>query len=271
MEPEYYLDEPDSILGNAYVCASLVAVCAVLIQEVQKIPTKVLHLLAILGAVAAAVFGIRLAQAAGAVSMADQYYVQRAAMALADGDREWVLSQDYYSIYPFQLGLAQIYAFFFAITGSTELIVLQTLQAFCGGITLYVGFRIVRELSGSRMAELWYILAELLFLPVYCYGLFIYGESLGTCSALCAIWLYLIVNRWEGKTWQKVLLWAGIGIFMSLTYVARNVLLVVWIAMAIMQILVWLHSKKWQGIPTLCVVLVMMLAGKSILCNVAGQ
>lgn len=31
-------------------------------------------------------------------------------MALADGDAEWVLAQDYYGIYPFQLGLAEIFA-----------------------------------------------------------------------------------------------------------------------------------------------------------------
>ena len=269
VEPECYLDEPDSILGNALVCVTLVAVCAALTRVAQKIPAKVLHLLAILGAVAAAGFGIRLARAAGAVSIADQYYVQRAAMALADGDTQWVLSQDYYGIYPFQLGLAEIYSLLFRMAGSTELIVIQQVQAVCGGITLYVGFRIVRELSESRAAELWYLVAELLFLPVYCYALFIYGESIGTCSVLCAIWCYLMANRPEGKMWQEVLLWVAVALSMGLAYTARNVLLVVWIAMAIMQLLVLLRRKKWQGLPALCVVLAVMLLGKNVLMNMA--
>ena len=174
VEPECYLDEADSILVNALLSAALLAVCAGLWKGMQKVPPKVLHLLAVISAVAAAVFGIRLAEAAGAITMADQYYIQRAAMALADGDAEWVLSQDYYGIYPFQLGLAEIFSFFFRIAGSTELIVIQRVQAVCGGITLYVGFRIVRELSGSRVAEFLYLAMELLFLPVYCYALFIY-------------------------------------------------------------------------------------------------
>lgn len=90
-------------------------------------------------------------------------------------------------------------------------------------------------------------MAELLFLPVYCYALFIYGESIGTCSVLCAIWCYLMANRPEGKVWQKGLLWSAVALFMGLAYATRNVLLVVWIAMVIMQILVLLRSKKWQG------------------------
>ena len=190
VEPEYYLDEKDSILWNALVGIVLVAVCGALSGVMKKIPAWALHLLAVLGAVTAVILGIRLARAAGAESIADQYYVQRAAMALADGDAEWVLAQDYYGIYPFQLGLAEIFALIFRVAGSTERLVIQQVQAVCGGITLYVGFRIVRELSGSRAAELLYLVAELLFLPVYCYALFIYGESIGTCSVpvmLCVL------------------------------------------------------------------------------------
>ena len=60
--------------------------------------------------------------------------------------------------------------------------------------------------------------------------------------------------------------------FMGLAYATRNVLLVVWIAMVIMQILVLLRSKKWQGLPALCVVLAVMLLGKTTLCHMAeGQ
>ena len=271
-EPEYYLDEKDSILWNALVGVVLVAVCGALSGVMKKIPAWALHLLAVLGAVTAVILGIRLARAAGAESIADQYYVQRAAMALADGDAEWVLAQDYYGIYPFQLGLAEIFALIFRVAGSTERLVIQQVQAVCGGITLYVGFRIVRELSGSRAAELLYLVAELLFLPVYCYALFIYGESIGTCSVLCAIWCYLMANRPEGKVWQKGLLWGAVALFMGLAYATRNVLLVVWIAMVIMQILVLLRSKKWQGLPALCVVLAVMLLGKTTLCHMAeGQ
>ena len=272
VEPEYYLDEKDSILWNALVGVVLVAVCGALSGVMKKIPAWALHLLAVLGTVTAVILGIRLARAAGAESIADQYYVQRAAMALADGDAEWVLAQDYYGIYPFQLGLAEIFSLFFRVAGSMELSVIQQVQAVCGGITLYVGFRIVRELSGSRVAELLYLVAELLFLPVYCYSLYIYGESIGTCSVMCAIWCYLMANRPEGKVWQKGLLWIAVALFMGLAYVTRNVFLVVWIAMAIMQILVWLRSKKWQGLPVLCVVLAVMLLGKNVLCHMAeGQ
>ena len=273
VEPEYYLDEADSILYNLLLSSVLLLLCGFFSGIVQKIPAKVLHLLAVIGAVAAAVFGIRLAEAAGAVTvdMADQYHIQRAAMALVDGDVEWMLSQNYYKIYPFQLGLAEIFSFFFRIAGSTELIVIQQIQAVCGGITLYVGFRIVRELSGSRGAELLYLVAELLFLPMYCYTLFIYGETIGTCSALCAIWCYLMANRTGGKTWQKVLLWVAVALSMGLAYVARNVLLVVWIAMVITQILVSLHSKKWQGLLALCGVLMVMLLGKNVLFHMAEE
>ena len=271
VEPEYYLDEKDSILRNALLCAGVLAVCAALYKVLRRIPGKVLHLLAIVTAVAAAALAIRLAEAAGAVAVADQYYVQRAAMALADGNTEWVLEQNYYDIFPFQLGLAEIFSFFFRMAGSTELIVIQRIQAVCTGITLYAGFRIVRELSGERLAEVWYLAAEILFLPGYLYALFIYGESIGTCCAVCAVWLYLVVNRMQGKWWRKALLWIGIGLLLCLAYVARSMLVVVWIAMFLMQVLVFFRSRKWQGIAILCVVFIMMSAGKNILCGMAQQ
>ena len=80
-----------------------------------------------------------------------------------------------------------------------------------------------------------------------------------------------MANRPEGKVWQKGLLWSAVALFIGLAYATRNVLLVVWIAMVIMQILVLLRSKKWQGLPALCVVLAVMLLGKTTLCHMAGS
>lgn len=271
VRPEYYLDEKDSVLFNFLLCAVLLLLSGILTKAVQKIPARVTHLLAMIAAVAAAAFGIWLARAAGAVSDADQYCVQRAAKALVDGDMEWVLQQDYFGIYRFQLGLAEIFSFFFRVMGNTEAIAVQQIQAIFGGITLYVGFRIVWELSGQRLAELLYLLAEITFLPMYCYMLFVYGESLGVCSAVCAIWCYLIVSRPGGKTWTKCMYWAAIGFLMTLAYVAKSVLLVVWIAMFIMQILLALKNKSWKGIIALCGVLAVMLAGEELLCSMAER
>lgn len=269
LEPEYYLDEKDSIFGNLLISVILLVLGSALYKVLQKIPEKILHLLAILTALAAAVFGICLAYGARTVALSDQYYVQRAAEALATGDVEWTCSQEYYRLFPFQLAFAQIYALLFRIAGSTELIVLQYVQAVFGGITLYVGFRIVRELSGQRLAELIYLLAEITFLPAYCYALFIYGEMIGVCSAVCAIWCFLVVNRPGGKCWKKCILWCMIGLLMTLSYVARSVLLVVWIAMFIMQLLLVLRDRRWKGMVGLCVVLAMMCAGQNLLCSMA--
>ena len=54
VEPEYYLDEKDSILWNALVGVVLVAVCGALSGVMKKIPAWALHLLAVLGASAMA-------------------------------------------------------------------------------------------------------------------------------------------------------------------------------------------------------------------------
>lgn len=57
VEPEYYLDEKDSILWNALVGIVLVAVCGALSGVMKKIPAWALHLLAVLGAVTAVILG----------------------------------------------------------------------------------------------------------------------------------------------------------------------------------------------------------------------
>ena len=271
VEPEYYLDEKDSIFYNLIFSMVVLFLCSMFSGIVQRIPEKVLHLLAILGAVAVTGFGIYFARAARAVVISDQYYVERAAEAMATGDLEWIIAQEYYRLYPFQLGIAQIYTFLFRLADSTDLIVLQQIQAVCAGITLYAGFRIVRELSGKRMAELLYLMAEIAFLPIYCYVLFVYGESLGICSVVCATWCYLVAGRSGGNKWKKFVLWCVIGLLMTLAYVVRSALLVVWIAMFIMQILLVLRERRWKGIFALGGVLAVMLVGQNILCNMAEQ
>lgn len=94
------------------------------------------------------------------------------------------LSQgQYFSIYSFQLGLANIYAFFCRIRGEYDFRTIQYLHAECIGLTVLFGFLLSRELFNDWGIECLYLFYSISFVPIYLYSLYIYGETIGVLGA----------------------------------------------------------------------------------------
>lgn len=247
---EVYQTERDSILWNLLLCVIILALMGSLTKFLDKIPKGIIHVIAVVCSVAAVIFSLCLIRDARAYCVGDQYHSFLAAQAFFNDDTEWMQDYHYFQMFPFQLGLSAIYSLIFRIAGQADWLILQNVQAICAGITLYAGYRAVRQLFQNRTAEVIYLILELLFVPVYCYTLFIYGETIGTCSAMLAVWFYLEANRADRKKWSR-------GVFLLLTtfmlfvmYVARSGLLVIWIAMAIMHVLILCERRNWKWFLT---------------------
>ena len=247
---EVFVNEKDSIFMNLLICVGILVLIGILSKILDKIPEGILHVLAVVCAAAAAIFSLYLVRDARAYCVGDQYHSFLAAQSFFSGDTEWMQEYRYFQMFPFQLGLSAIYSLIFRIAGQADWLILQNVQAICVGITLYAGYRTVRQLFRNRTAEVIYLILELLFVPVYCYALYIYGETIGTCSAMLAVWFYLEANRADRKKWSRGIFWLLTALMLFVMYVARSGLLVIWIAMAVMHVLILCERRNWKWFLT---------------------
>lgn len=258
---EVFQNEKDSILWNLLLCAMILILIGILGKYLNRIPERILHVAAVICSVTAVAFSLCLVRDARAYCVGDQYHSFLAAQALFDGDTTWMRDYQYYQMFPFQLGLSSIYSLIFRVAGQADWRILQNVQAVCAGGILYAGYRVIRQLFHNRTTEIIYLFLELLFVPVYCYTLFIYGESIGICSAMFAVWFYLEANRTDRKARSRGIFWILTAIMLSAMYVARSGLLVIWIAMVILQLLIFCERRngKWLLVGAVALASVFLL------------
>ena len=233
----------DAVWKTAVIFLIVLFLTVGLIKAEKVISEKLLHAVAVILSFGAAAVGFLLLNSVCSYAVADQWYVYEAARRLTDGTFDVQEYAGYYLMCPYQLNLAQIYQFVFRITGNSDYRTIQGFQSICMGITFYMGFRIIRELFHRRAAELFYLISGVLFVPMYIYTLYIYGEAIGTCCAMVAIWCFLKYNSCKSL---KGILGYGILGAAAVTgiYQTRVALVIVWIAMLLIQLMITIVNRK---------------------------
>lgn len=241
---EFLKDHKDTIWKTVIVFCGVILLTCVVIKLERFFSAKCLQIIAIVFAVGAVLFSFFLMNSSKTYAVADPWYVYDAACRLAEGTFDIQRYSGYYQFYSFQLNLSQIYELLFRLTGSNSYRVIQGMQGICVGITVYMAFLITRELFGRRSAELICLILGILFVPMYIYILYIYGETLGTCCAMVAIWCFLKYNKC--KSIRGILRYGILGIAaVAVFYQARVALVVVWIALMLIQLLITLVHKNY--------------------------
>lgn len=266
MKIGYYSEGLADTSGNILCVVLLLLFVYELLHRLREnsgyLTPKRLQVLAILCAIFSVVFSICLVKDAHGVTECDQLHLSMVTEDLASGNVDGIIvGDDYFHCYPQQLGLASIYACLEIITGAHTEDIVRYFHAVCVGIMLYAGFGVVRELSDDRRAELLYLIAMTAYLPVYLYVLFVYGEALGVCCAICAIFTFLKINRDKSSGWY----WGGLFVSLTLMYVARQALLVVWIAFFIIQVFESIGNRKYGRLIGILLGLIVMLTCQSLL------
>lgn len=233
----------DSIWKTAVIFLLVLFIAMGMIKIEKFLSEKLLHTMAVIISFGIVAIGFLLSNSIRTYAVADQWYVYEAARRLADGSFDVQEYAGYYLMCPYQLNLAQIYEFVFRVVSNTGYRALQGLQSICMGIAFYMSFRMIRELFHRRAAELLYLISGPLFVPMYIYILYIYGESIGTCCATVAIWCFLKYNSCESI---RGILGYGILGAAAVTgiYQTRVALVVVWIAMLLIQIMITIVNGK---------------------------
>lgn len=256
----------DNGFKQLFFLAGLLLGTGILCKAADFLKEKALHGIVIAICAAVTIGLLYFIDSAHAYPIADQGYVYTAAAEMLQGRFYEMQQGEYFGIYPFQLGLAAIYTLIFKIAGNYSTELLQMVHAVCVGLSIYTGFRITRELYHSVRAECIYIISILGFLPLYLYTLFIYGETIGICAALLSLWFFLAANRERvQKKAFTATFWLLAIAFMLLAYLVRSILIIVWIAMAVIEILYYFRNKKKFPLCMTVVMLVIVLSGQQLL------
>lgn len=232
----------------------------------KHLEERKLHLLAIILSCGVVAFGVFLVNSVHVWPIGDQRQVFMAALQRKQGIFPELEQGQYFTIWPFQLGLTNLYAFFYQFTKAQVPEVIQTVQAVFAGVIVYLGFRITGELFHDKRAECLYLVLAPGFVPLYLYVLYLYGETFGVCAALLGIWCFLVANREEEKNTYRILGWLFLaGVAIMLTYIVRSALIIVWIAMVIIQILLFFRRKRWLPLIMLVFALGLSMLGQRMM------
>lgn len=149
--------------------------------------------------------------------------VYYAARRFAANDFSAVSYRDsYFSVYPFQLGLAFFYEIIFRVTGSDNFHILQGINALCLVVCTISQYHLGGHLFRERSAQVYTLLLTASCLPFIMYGSYIYGEIPSFAFLLFGTWMLLLFleDPAEKKSRQRglpVKIFCGILALLSLS------------------------------------------------------
>jgi len=266
---EAILDYVDNPVMNLLFLAGIALLAAVVAKGAGRLSEKALHAIAGVCALLAAAAGCILTYCANVFPVADQAQLYTAAEAFFTGETEWLLDYDYFYMFPFQFGMVELYALLFRLAGAASCFVIGYAQSLFTGLTVYIGFRITRELFRDKGIEAFYLICALGFLPLYTYCIYIYGEAYSICLLTLTVYYFLLANRKEGGKKQQAVYFALTAFFMTLAYVARRGFLIIWVAMAVMQVLICMKRKRVFAIAAVALMYLFMTLGQTVSIRVA--
>lgn len=263
---EILTDTQDSFAMNLLVVFVVLLLAFFLCRFFSPLSQNIWHILALGTSCLVAIACFIFCKNANPYPVGDQLQIYLTAESLYSGNTQWLKDYEYFRIYPFQLGLSSLYSLFFRLCGHSSFLVIQSIQSILSGFSIYAGFRITRELFQKRQAEGLYLILAVCFIPLYFYSGYIYGESIGICSTLYAILCYLLMlKNWNFNKPKRYMFAVLTTFFLSVTYLIRSALLIVWIAMFLMQLIMSLKNKKiLPAILVLLMLPVMLLTQRAI-------
>lgn len=266
---EAILDYRDQPVTNLLFLVGILALVAVCSRAAQKLSEKTIHIIAGACALLVVAAGCILAYCADVFSVADQAQLYMGATSFFTGDTDWLLDYEYFYMFPFQFGMVEFYALLFKLVGVADYLVIGCAQSVATGLTVYMGFRITKELFRDKRAECVYLFCALGFLPLYTYCIYIYGEAFGICLLMLSVWFFLLANRGENTRKKQILFFALSTLFMVFAYVARRGFLVIWVAMVIMQLLICLKRKRILPLAAVILMYLFMTLGQMVSIQIA--
>jgi hypothetical protein len=265
-----------TVSDNWIKAVGIVLGCIVIIGIIWKYSSRVyirhLRIAAAVIAILSAAGIITMALNAEYVPIADQEYVYVVLKNLFTGNYTELQKYWYYNVYPYQLGVGAVYLLPTRILGNYCVSTLQCIQAICGGIIIFTGNEIAWRLFHKERLCIFYLLFAICYAPLHLYELFIYGETIGVCFLQLAILSLLVLQEHEQWIlWKKIFVYIAMISSMTVSYTAREALIIVWIAVLGIQFLRALKGNRKSFMISFFCVLLMILGQKTVIQCVEHQ
>jgi len=265
------IDMKDNLGMNFFWIVGVVVLVFIVVKLVNKCSWRALHVAAVIASMFVAGFSCYLVYSATSIPIVDQAQIYASAEAFFTGDTEWIKDYSYFKMYPFQFGLVELYALLFRLFGRPSVIGLQYVQAVATGVSVYFGFRVTKLMFRDTATACVYLLCVVLFLPMYLFNLLIYGETFGVFAALAGVWCFLEANWGEHSQRGTIIRFVLGFLFMTFACIMRGAFLIVWIAMALIQVLVCMRRKKFFTLLFPLSGLLFILAGQMLATGIAEK
>ncbi|MCM1303274.1 MAG: glycosyltransferase family 39 protein [Lachnospiraceae bacterium] len=249
MEPggdEIPVNMVDSMRGNLLALAAALAVLVVLMilenhtdRRVQMIVRRVTLLVAMLWVGAVSLWWIF---SADRIPEGDQAFIYGGASYFIEGDFAFLSAPSAYcGFYPHQLGLIALMELLFDIVGTYNYQAFEYLCAAMAVGIVYLGYRVISELTDSTAAVVAYDLLMLGCLPLIFYTPWVYGDVPSIFFALLAGWMILQYSR---KEKIRYLILTACAVVLSVLVRKHTLILIV--AFGIAAVMYALKRKNWK-------------------------
>lgn len=168
----------------------------------------------------------------------DQAFIYGGASYFRMGDFSFLEEGGYCHIYPYQLGLTSLVELLYHVVEPFSYRPLQVINAVAAAGIVVVGFRLVKEWSGSFCAETAYCLLAGLCFPLFFYTPWVYGDVLSVFFALLGAFF---LCRYEKSGRAGYL--AGEILALTLAQLVRQSTTIVHVALALVSLVYFIGKR----------------------------
>lgn len=187
--------------------------------------------------------------------IADGASVYYAAKQFARGDYSAISYKgSYFSVYPFQLGLAFFYEMVFRLVRSDNFHILQGINCLCLILCVISQYHLCGRFFREKKTQIYTLLFTAFCAPLLMYGAFVYGEIPSITFSLFGTWMLLLFLEGSGQFFSEKTIYfsplpralfgaAAIASFAFAAMVRKNSLVFL-VALGIIAVLWLLHNRK---------------------------
>ena len=231
----------DSMLLNVcwllFSAAVLFFISNMVLTSNEEVNQKRVRFIAILAAVFVGIVGVVWVTINDYVPYHDQLQIVMDAMDFLEGNYKDL--KGYLEIYPHQIGLVFLYKILFSIWPDYEAI--SYFHVIWLMAIVYFTYAVSEELFENSRISLYSIIGTVLFVPMYFYVNYAYGDL---CMAACSVLGIWCLIKFCKKSFLKYAVFL-MGI-MTLGYLARTNVMIVIIAMMLTLLVYGISKRDWR-------------------------
>lgn len=256
--------QKDNIIINAISLVVIAGLLLVAYRILKQKEIKNIKRFVYIISVVSAVLGLIWVFASRTVPKGDQEHLVLAASEINHGGNSFFQNGGYLAECPHQLGIVSVMRVLYTLFGDGNYTSFKVLSCLSLIAIIICTYRIAKALSrDNKLVELLAVTLNFIFIPMYCYTSFVYGEILSTVCMLIAF-TFFIESFEQFSIWKCV----GLGIFSGLSVAVKENSIIALIAMlGVLAVKLIINNKRIE-ITALIVAIVIGLLGQSSIMNV---